>query len=159
MLYSRVPLVIILYIVVNICQSQSPNSFSQVALVVKNMPACPTRAAGDSRFNPWVEKILWGRKQQPTPVFLPGKSHGQRSLEGYSPWGRKESDTTEYTHTKSNYNSCADHLILPGNSAPAALSRENSRRGTTWSKEQSGPGKTEQKQQSVRRGHRSRSEA
>ena len=95
----------------------------------------------------------------PTPGLLPGEPHGQRSLEGYSPWGRKESDTTEYTHTKSNYNSCADHLILPGNSAPAALSRENSRRGTAWSKEQSGPGKTEQKQQSVRRGHGSRSEA
>ena len=37
------------------------------------------------------------REWQPTPVFLPGKSHGQRSLEGYSPCGRKESDTTEAT--------------------------------------------------------------
>ena len=36
-----------------------------------------------------------GRKWQPTPVFLPGKSHGQRSLTGYTPWGHKESDTTE----------------------------------------------------------------
>ena len=107
----------------------------------------------------WVRKIPCRRAWQATPVSLPAKLHGQRSLEGYSPWGRKESDTTEYTHTKSNYNSCADHLILPGNSAPAALSRENSRRGTAWSKEQSGPGKTEQKQQSVRRGHGSRSEA
>ena len=35
------------------------------------------------------------RKWQPTPVFLPGESHGQRSLVGYKPWGRKESDTTE----------------------------------------------------------------
>ena len=41
---------------------------------------------------------LWRRKWQPTPVFLPGKSHGQRSLGGYSPWGRKESDTTERLH-------------------------------------------------------------
>ena len=41
---------------------------------------------------PW---IIWSRKWQPTPVFLPGKSHGRRSLVGYSPWGRKESDTTE----------------------------------------------------------------
>ena len=49
------------------------------------------------RFNPWVKKILWRRKWQPTPVFLPGKSHGQRSLAGYSPWGHKESDTTEVT--------------------------------------------------------------
>ena len=36
----------------------------------------------------------WRSKWQPTPVFLPGKFHGQRSLAGYSPWGRKESDTT-----------------------------------------------------------------
>ena len=40
----------------------------------------------------------WRRKWQHTPVFLPGKSHGQRSLVGYSPWGRKESDTTERLH-------------------------------------------------------------
>ena len=39
-------------------------------------------------------KIPWRRKWQPTPVFLPGKSHGQRNLAGYSPWGRKELDTT-----------------------------------------------------------------
>ena len=39
--------------------------------------------------------IIWRRKWQPTPVFLPGKSHGLRSLVGYSPWGCKESDTTE----------------------------------------------------------------
>ena len=38
-------------------------------------------------FSPWVGKISWRRKWQPTPVFLPGKSHGQRSLVGYSPWG------------------------------------------------------------------------
>ena len=43
----------------------------------------------------WVERILWGRKWQPAPVLLPGKSHGQRSLAGYSPWGSRESDTTE----------------------------------------------------------------
>ena len=41
------------------------------------------------RFNPWVRKISWRRKWQPTPVLLPGKSHGQRSLMGYSPWGWK----------------------------------------------------------------------
>ena len=45
----------------------------------------------------WVEKIPWRRKWQPTPVFLPGKFHGQRSLVGYSPWGHQESDTTEAT--------------------------------------------------------------
>ena len=52
---------------------------------VKNSPA----NAGDTcvdhtQFDPWVEKIAWRRKWQPTPVFLPGKSHGQRSLLGYS---------------------------------------------------------------------------
>ena len=51
--------------------------------------------AGDPGFDPWVGKILWRRKWQPTPIFLPGKSHGWRSLEGYSPWGLRESETTE----------------------------------------------------------------
>ena len=46
-------------------------------------------------FKPWVGKISWRRKSQPTPVFLRGKSHGLRSLVGYSPRGRKESDMTE----------------------------------------------------------------
>ena len=46
-------------------------------------------------FDPWVGKIPWRRKWQPTPLLLPGESHGGRSLVGYSPWGRKESDTTE----------------------------------------------------------------
>ena len=41
------------------------------------------------RFSPWIRKIPWRRKWKPTPVFLPGKSHGQRSLAGYSPWGCK----------------------------------------------------------------------
>ena len=50
----------------------------------------PSRRLG---FNSWVGKIPWKRKWQPTPVFLPGKSHGQRSLVGYSPWGCKRSLT------------------------------------------------------------------
>ena len=49
------------------------------------------------RFNPKVEKIPWRRKWQPYPVFLPGEFHGQRSLMGYSLWGRKESAITEAT--------------------------------------------------------------
>ena len=40
-----------------------------------------------SGFSPWVGKIPWRRTRQPTPVFLPGESHGQRNLVGYSPWG------------------------------------------------------------------------
>ena len=53
---------------------------------------------GRAGFDPWVRKIPWRRKWQPHPVFLPGKSHGWRSLAGYSPWGRKESDMTEWLH-------------------------------------------------------------
>ena len=50
------------------------------------------------RFDPWVGKTPWRRKWQPTPVFLPGKFRGQRSLVGYSPRGHKESDMTERLH-------------------------------------------------------------
>ena len=46
------------------------------------------------RFCPWDGKIPWKRNWQPTPVFLPGKSHGQKSLVGYSPWVTKQSDMT-----------------------------------------------------------------
>ena len=49
------------------------------------------------RFNLWVRKIPLRSSWQPTPVFLPGESHGQRSLAGYSPWSCKESDMTEVT--------------------------------------------------------------
>ena len=49
--------------------------------------ACQNRREKRHRFNPWVGKIPWRRKWQPTPAFLPGKFHGQRSLAGYSPWG------------------------------------------------------------------------
>ena len=48
-------------------------------------PACQCSKHKRCRFSPWVGKIPWRRAWQPTPVFLPGKSHGQRSLEGYSP--------------------------------------------------------------------------
>jgi len=53
----------------------------------------------NSTHHPWVRKIPWRRKWQPTPVFLPGKSYGQRSLVGYNPQGHKESDTTEQLHS------------------------------------------------------------
>ena len=46
------------------------------------------------RLDPWVGNIPWRRKRPPTPVLLPGESHGQRALRGYSPWGHTESDTT-----------------------------------------------------------------
>ena len=47
---------------------------------------------------PGSKRSPWDRKWQPVPVFLPGKFHGQRTLVGYSPQGRKESNTTEHTH-------------------------------------------------------------
>ena len=46
-------------------------------------------------FNPWVRKIPWRRKRQPTPIFLHGKSHGQRSLVGYSSWGHRSQQTVD----------------------------------------------------------------
>ena len=66
---------------------------AQVALVVKNLPANAGRRK-TCGFGPWVQKIPWRRAWQATPVFLPGESHGQRNLAGYSPWGHKESDST-----------------------------------------------------------------
>ena len=63
-------------------------------------PAGQRRICKRHRFNPWVGKISWRRASQPTPVFLPGESHWQKSLVGYSSWGRKELNTTEWlTHT------------------------------------------------------------
>ena len=55
--------------------------------------ACQCRRHKRCWFNPWAGKIPWRRVWQPIPVFLPGKSHGQRSLAVYSPQGHKESDT------------------------------------------------------------------
>ena len=66
---------------------------SLVAQLVKNPPAMQ-----ETQINPWVGKIHWRREKLPTPVLLPGKFHEQRSLVGYSPWDRKESDVTEQLH-------------------------------------------------------------
>ena len=61
--------------------------------MVKNLPVMQK-----IRFNPWVREIPWKRKWQPTPVFLPGEFHGQRSLVGYSPRGCKELGMTEHIY-------------------------------------------------------------
>ena len=53
--------------------------------------------------DPWVGKSPWRRKWHPTPVFLPGKSHGQRGLAGYTPWGHKESDMSEQLNNNKKY--------------------------------------------------------
>ena len=60
-----------------------------MAQMVKHLPTMQ-----ETQVDPWVRKILWRRKWQPTPVPLPGKFHGQRIPVGYSPWGCKEFDTT-----------------------------------------------------------------
>ena len=73
--------------------------------------------------DPWDGMIPWRRKWQSTPVFLPGKSHGQRSLQGYSPWGSKKSDTTELQqsqhalqclHPQCNDGTHWDHILFSG---------------------------------------------
>ena len=63
-------------------------AMSQVVLGVKNLPA-----NAEMR---WVWNIPWRSKWQPTPVFLPGEFHGQKSMAGYSPQGHKELDTTKH---------------------------------------------------------------
>ena len=71
---------------------------------------CQCRRSKRCWFNLWVVKMPWRREWQPTPVFLPGESQGQRRLAGYSPWGPKESDTTEHTH----YILCKSLVFLQG---------------------------------------------
>ena len=58
-------------------------------------PACQCRRCKRCGFNLWVRKIPWKRAWQPSPVFLPGEFHGQRSLAAYGPWGHRQSDTPE----------------------------------------------------------------
>ena len=80
--------------------------------MVKNPPA----SAGDIRdaglipgSDPWVGKMPWRRAWQPTPVFLPGESHGQRSPAGYRSRGHRESDTTEVSyHAQCPYTTCEE---------------------------------------------------
>ena len=63
-------------------------------------PGCQCRRCKKSGFDPWIGKIPWRRVWQPTPVFLPGESHGQRSLAGYSPWGRKSQTQLSILQTR-----------------------------------------------------------
>ena len=78
----------------------------------KNLPAMQTcKRPG---FDPWVRKIPWRRKWQPAPVILSGKSHGQRSLAGYSPRGRKELDTTQRLNNTPKSQYCTTTGTSPG---------------------------------------------
>ena len=63
-------------------------------------PTYHCRRCKRREFDLWVRKIPWRRKWQPTLIFLPGESHGQRSLVSYSPWCHRESDTTEMIYTQ-----------------------------------------------------------
>ena len=75
-----------------------------------------------------IYTLLWRRQWQPTPVFLPGKSHGRRSLVGCSPWGLEESDTTEWLHFYFSLSCIGD-----GNGNPLQCScLENPRDGGAW---------------------------
>ena len=95
--------------------------------------ACQCRRGRRLRFHPQVGKIPWRRGWQPAPVFLPGESHGHRSLAGYSPWGHKESDTTERTcirgfpPVRNDLLAKAEQGLLPSSlvrvSTPQALGR------------------------------------
>ena len=89
---------------------------------------CQCRRRKKYMFDPWVGMIPWSRKWQPTPVLLPGKSHGQRSLAGSSPCGHKESDMTEWlsTHAYYSFIKRIAHLLFncvssPRNWNPCAL--------------------------------------
>ena len=83
--------------------------------------------------------LHWRRKWQPTPVSLPGKSNGCRSLGGYSPWGHKESDTTERLHFHALEKEMATHSSvfawrIPGTAEPGGLPSMMSHRvGHDWS--------------------------
>ena len=78
-----------------ISQASSENQVSFPGGASGKESACQCKRCKRHEFHPWVRKIPWSRKWNPTSVFLPKKFHGQQSLMGYSPWGFKESDTTE----------------------------------------------------------------
>ena len=67
-----------------------------------NESACTAGDVAEVGSVPRLGKMSWRKKWQPTPVFLPGEFHGQRSLVDFSPWNGKESDTTEHTQAHLN---------------------------------------------------------
>ena len=97
-IYVMILLTVIFFVVIN-----RTFIFNEVFLSHLGFPggassvesSCQGRRHKRGRFDLWVGRISWSRKWQPAPIFLPGKSHGQRSLAAYSPRGHKESDMTE----------------------------------------------------------------
>ena len=82
----------------------------QTLYPLSHQGSLPSRRPG---FDPWVRKIPWRRKWHDTPVFFPGKSHGRRSLSGYSPWGRKESDRLAKKQQGDTSNDFRKHAFYP----------------------------------------------
>ena len=86
---------------------------SLVAQTVKNLPEC-----GRPGFDLWIGKIRWRREWLPTPVFLPGESHGQRSQGGYTLWGHKRvrhsltPNTKCYYHKRRKEKSQSDYCFM-----------------------------------------------
>ena len=76
--------------------------------------ACQCRRRRRCGFSLWIRKISWGRKRQPTPVFLPGQLHGQRSLVGYSPWGLQRVRHNLVTEHAQSLAGITRQLQLPG---------------------------------------------
>ena len=99
MIFILLDYCLLLYLLYSISSSPKPlnmndsqNSFFDLLFSIYDFPGGSDNKSvclqsGRPRFNLWVRKILWRRKWQPTAVFLPGKSHGRKSLAGYSPWG------------------------------------------------------------------------
>ena len=107
----------VFYTVMKTFQNYSLSNFQIIYIIgfpgssiAKNLLA----TAGD--VGSWVGKIPWRRERLPTPGFLPGESHGQRSLVGYSPWGHKESDMTERLRTTEHIINHSHHIVhyIPG---------------------------------------------
>ena len=80
----------------HICQQHFPTGSAG------KEPSCQHRWCKKRKFNPWVGKIPWRKKWQPTPIFLPWRFHEERSLADYSPWGCKKSNLTDCSQTYVN---------------------------------------------------------
>ena len=87
--------------------------------------------------NSIIMSLFWRRQWHPTPVLLPGKSHGRRSLVGCSPWGRTESDTTERLHFDFSFHALEKEMAthssvlawrIPGTAEPGGLPSMGSHR-------------------------------
>ena len=110
-----------------LCPQNAPGKDTGVdchSLLQGNLP--------DPEIDPWVGKIPWRRTGQPTPVFLPGESHGQSSLAGNSPWGCKESDTAERLSIAQHLVTAKPHWGFPRGSIgkePACQCRRHKRYG------------------------------